>query len=325
MRVALFGFEMPTVAAIYRTYEKDRKDEERTYLGASIIGEECWRQLWYGFRWANEPEEFDGRKLRLFKTGHREEIRMIADLKRAGIQVWNRDPDNPSRQIGVVEIGGHFRGHMDGIGLGILEAPKTPHLLEFKTHNSKSFKKLKEKGVQESKPTHYAQMQVYMHLQRLTRALYLAHHKDTDELYAERIVYDPVFAERLMAKAHSIVTAQEPPAKMHEDPSSRAAFACGWCAAKKQCHERAWARRNCRTCLHATPELDGDGRWTCARHKIDLTPEDQKSGCANHLYIPALVPGDLVDSDPERGTVSYDIGGGEVFVDGGTENPREVA
>ncbi len=27
---------------------------------------------------------------------------------------------------------------------------------------------------------------------------------------------------------------------------------------------------NCRTCAHATPELDGKARWSCASHKRDL-------------------------------------------------------
>ena len=48
------------------------------------------------------------------------------------------------------------------MGLGIPEAPKTWHVLEFKTHNSKSFAKLEKEGVQKSNPMHYAQMQVYM-------------------------------------------------------------------------------------------------------------------------------------------------------------------
>lgn len=323
MRVALFGYPMPTVDAIYRAYEEAHDEHERTYLGASIIGEDCWRKLWYGFRWASEPEHFDGRMLRLFQTGHREEARMIDDLRRAGIEVWDRDPDDPLKQISVSDIAGHFRGHLDGIALGLPEAPKTAHLAEFKTHNTKSFTKLKKEGVRSAKPEHYAQMQIYMHKMGLTRALYLAHHKDDEELYAERIEYDPVFAERLIAKAHSIITAERPPQKLHENPESRAAFACDWCPAKAQCHERAWSRRNCRTCLHATPELDGDGRWSCARHRRDLTTEDQRSGCIHHLYIPDLVPGEQIDADPARGTVTYDISG-ETFVDGGAENPQEA-
>lgn len=318
----IIDLDSPTVQAIYKAYVDSNDDEERTYLGASVIGEECERKLWYGFRWAVEPEQFTGRMLRLFKTGHREEARMIDDLRRAGVEVWDVDPDT-GEQFGVSDVGGHFKGHADGVCLGIPEAPKTPHLFEAKTHNAKSFAKMKADGVRKSKPLHYAQMQVYMHLMSLTRALYLAHGKDDDELYAERIEYDPVFAARLIGKAHKIIAAPEPPQKLHENPESRMAFACGWCHALRACHHGGWARRNCRTCLYSTPTLDGDGDWLCERHGHFLTREDQQSGCAQHLYIPALVPGEQVDADEKSATVTYRLNGGSVWIDGQAENPKE--
>ena len=56
------------------------------------------------------------------------------------------------------------------VALGLLEAPKTWHVVEFKTHSAKSFRELAAKGVAEAKPQHWAQMQVYMHLTGITRA-----------------------------------------------------------------------------------------------------------------------------------------------------------
>jgi hypothetical protein len=305
-----------TIAAIYRAYEADREDEERHYLGASVIGQECERALWYGFRWCSEPEKFDGRQLRLFATGHREEARMIDDLRRAGLEVYDRDPTT-GKQIGVSAVGGHFRGHMDGVARGFIEAPKTWHLVESKTHNDKNFAKVRAKGVREAKPEHYAQMTIYMELEGLTRGFYYCHNKGDDELHAERVEADPVFAMRLLAKAEGIITALRPPAKLHEDPKKKIAFACGYCHQRPICHEGAWSRRNCRTCAHSTPMLDGDARWVCERHKRDLTIEDQRAGCAMHLYIPELVPHDEIESvDEERGTITYQLRDGSLWTDG---------
>ena len=76
-----------TVAAIYRIYE-DQPEEDRKYLGASTFGNECDRAMGYQFRLAHPPEEFDGRKLRLFQTGHREEARLIAELNEAGMHTY---------------------------------------------------------------------------------------------------------------------------------------------------------------------------------------------------------------------------------------------
>jgi hypothetical protein len=307
--------ESDTVQAIYTAYASAHDEDERTYLGASIIGEECWRKLWYGFRWATVPEQFDGRMLRLFQTGHREEARIIDDLRRSSVEVWETDPETGG-QFAVSEVGGHFKGHADGIAIGVKEAPKTPHLLEVKTHNAKSFKKLLAEGVRMTKPLHYAQMQTYMHLLSLTRALYVAHGKDDDALYAERVEYDSVYAAQIVAKAQSIITAARPPQKLHEDPTRKMAFGCVYCPALSVCHQGAWPRRNCRTCIEATPKLDGDGRWFCEHHKQDLTKEDQKQGCKAHRLIPELVNGEQVDCDPEKRTIVYAMNDGSTWVDG---------
>jgi len=78
----------------------------RTHLGASLIGDECKRKLWYVFRWVkhdkmekegNTPAENvanAGRLYRLFNRGHREEDRFIEWLEGIGVQVWADDLQN---------------------------------------------------------------------------------------------------------------------------------------------------------------------------------------------------------------------------------------
>lgn len=304
-----------TVDAIHAAYEA-RRDDERTYLGMSTFGTECDRALWYGFRWAAPPEQLDGRKLRLFATGHREEARMIDDLRLAGITVEDHDPET-GWQFALSALGGHVRGHMDGRAWGFLEAPVAVHVVETKTHNEKSFKALVKDGVEKSKPGHFAQMQLYMHFSGYERAFYLAHNKNTDELYSERVAYDPVAAARLVARAAAIVGAARPPQRLHPDPAAKVAFACGWCPAKGICHEREWARSNCRTCLHATPRTDGaGGEWHCARFDRLLSLEEQREGCPAHRFIPDLVPGEQVDANVAAETVTYRMADGSTWIDG---------
>ena len=124
----------------------------------------------------------------------------MRNLRRIGATVLEVDPET-GRQWRVEAHGGHFGGSLDGVALGLLEAPKTWHVLEFKTHSLKSFRELVAKGVAEAKPQHWAQMQIYMHLTGLTRAMYLAVCKDTDDLHVERVRADADAAERLLAKA----------------------------------------------------------------------------------------------------------------------------
>mgnify|MGYP001809815117 CR=1 FL=1 len=314
--------ESLTVDAVGRARVAAHEDRERTYLGASIIGDPCWRKLWYLFRWAYEPEKFDARMLRLFETGHIEEARIVADLRASGVSIWDLDPKT-GEQWAISDIGGHFCGHTDGVGKRIHEAPKEPHLLECKSHNDDSFRQLLKLCVEKAKPVHYAQMQIYMHYMRLSRALYYAVNKNDDAEYSERVPYDQICAARLISKARTIITVERPPQKLHSDPNAKMArIDCACCSVREGCHEGTWARRNCRTCLHSTPMLDGDARWHCERHDHDLTREDQEVGCSAHLYIPELVPGEQIDADPVAEWVDYVIADGVIWRDGAEATPN---
>lgn len=296
---------MPTVDAIYRAYEANADTEHRPHLGASLIGRECSRALYYTFHWC-ASEGHRGRMLRLFQRGQNEEAQFVADLRAAGVTVHDVDPAT-GQQFRFKDIGGHFGGSMDACAVGLLEAPKTWAVCEFKTHNAKSFAKLKNEGVEKAKPEHAAQMNLYAHWSGMTRMFYLAVNKDTDELYSERLHYDKAQAQSLIEKAHRIITVQEPPARISERPDW---WSCQWCSFKPQCHEGAIPLVNCRTCAHSTAELDGDGRWSCARFGVDLSTETQRQGkqCPAHVFNPSLMPWKAVDADEQAGWIEYENG-----------------
>jgi hypothetical protein len=295
-----------TADAIYKVYET-QPTQERAYLGASIMGTECDRALWYQFRLAYEPEKLEGRKLRLFQTGHREEERVVAELNEAGITVGDQ-------QKKFTAFGGHMQGHLDGVVSNVPEAPDVQHVLEVKTHNEKSFKSLLKDGVAKSKPGHVVQMQLYMHHMKIDHALYVAVNKNDDSIYVERVPYDAKQAEIILRRADRIIKAHAAPAKLYEDPKAKAAFACGWCPALKVCHESKFARRNCRTCISSTPV---EGGWRCELKDKSLTFAEQLAGCEDHVYLPSLVPGEQVDADVERRTIMYAMPDGSTWTDGG--------
>jgi hypothetical protein len=245
--------------------------------------------------------------LRLFETGMREEERLVRDLRRTGATVLDTDPET-GRQWQVTALGGHFGGAMDAVAIGLLEAPKSWHVVEFKTHNRKSFAALSREGVLSAKPQHAAQMQVYMHLAGITRAMYVAVCKDTDEIHIERLRGDPAAGQRLLAKAKRVIDAARPPAKISEDP---AWWQCRLCDHHDHCHGERPAERNCRTCLHSTP---ADGGWICERWKRTLSSSEQRRGCPFHLFVPDLVPGEPVDAGEDW--VAYRLADGSVWTDG---------
>tara|TARA_B100000780_G_scaffold58932_1_gene37590 strand:- start:5825 stop:6874 length:1050 start_codon:yes stop_codon:yes gene_type:complete len=288
-----------TVEAIYRHYETSHVESSRAHLGASMIGRECNRALWYGFRWATVPN-FPGRVLRLFKRGHDEESFFITDLIKSGAQVWSEDATT-GKQYGCSFHGGHFAGSSDGVAKGLLESPDEPHLLEFKTHNHKSFALLKKQGVRESKPEHYAQMQVYMHGLDLKHAMYMAVSKDTDELFTEFFDYNQDDALALVEKARNIIATDEPPPGI----STRAEFfKCKFCDHQDVCHRGELPQVNCRTCIHAQVDIH-QGGWNCVLNDKPISTDEQRLGCEKHLYNHHLVPHQMVDMDAPGNWVRY--------------------
>ena len=119
--------ELPAITsltreAIFSAYEADTRDGFRTHLGASLIGKECERALWYDFRWATKAK-FPGRVLRLFETGNREEDRLVGNLRRTGATVLELDPET-GRQFRVQAHGGHFGGSLDDCERALKLDPK---------------------------------------------------------------------------------------------------------------------------------------------------------------------------------------------------------
>ena len=263
----------PTVDLIYSTYTNS---PPRPHLGASQIGSQCERALWYSYHHCKLPA-FSGRMLRLFETGKREEERIIRELRRAGVYVC--DLGNDGNQIRFEMFGGRFAGSIDGMVVGIPEAPKTPHLLEIKTANDKSYKQMLKHGVEHSKPLHFAQMMVYMGAVGLKRALYIVVNKNTDEIYSERIEFHKPTYDLLINKAERIVTSDAPLERFES-------FECKWCEYQKICEWEEMPAINCRTCAH----------WgRCETEEV----------CERHIFNPHLIHSEAVDASEEAGWILY--------------------
>ncbi len=277
------------------------QESPRPYLGVSQIGHTCERWLWLSFRWAVQ-EEFDGRMLRLFARGHREEPELRRLLEQIGVVFSQKAQER-------VHIAPHVYGHIDDIAeSGVPEAEKTAHLVEYKTHSKKSFDALAKEGVKSSKLQHFVQMQLYMHGLKLTRALYVSVCKDDDRIYAERVRYDKACAEYYIDRAKRVVSAPRPPeGRRRHGPSW---YECKYCPAYEICYQSEPTKEvNCRTCSFSTPT--DDGKWLCERHDAPGIPVDfQRAGCDDHVLHEDLVPWEQMPTDHPHVAV-YKIGDGE--------------
>lgn len=253
--------------------------EHRTHLGASVIGEECPRMIWYAFRWV-KFQIFEGRMLRLFNRGHREEAVIIEMLRGIGMRVWEVDP-NTGKQFRIWGAQGHYGGSSDAVGqLPYPELIGLNLLLEFKTHHTGSFKHVKDKGVIVGKPKHYAQMCAYGVAFGFQYGMYVAVNKNDDNLHIEIVKLDPSFADDLVKRAEDIITSPIPPPKISLQPSF---FACNYCAFRGICHYNEPVEKNCRSCRYASPIQDA--QWRCNLHNATIPADYIPRGCDQHVSI----------------------------------------
>ena len=247
----------------------------RNHLGASIIGHDCQAYSWNTFRWLKR-EKFSGRMQRLFNRGHEEEARFIRWLKGARFTIHEIDPQT-NKQFRISGCKGHFGGSLDSVGYrddcGYL-------LVEFKTHNSKSFADLTKRKIILSKPKHYRQMCSYGKAYNLKHALYCAVEKDTDELHFEVVPLDYNQADDLFRKADGIIFRQNQPQKIAQVETYHE---CKYCNFKGICHKEEPPEVNCRSCINAFPVDNGE--WHCHKYNSIIPQDFISKACPSYTRI----------------------------------------
>lgn len=232
----------PTIEAIKRIARQhaiDNPQEPRTYLGASIIGNECLRKTWYMYNHA-EQEPFRAETLWNFEDGHRVEDIIAARLRLVpGIELWTHD--EYGKQYGFNDLDGKFKGHVDGVIRGLLQAPKTLHIWENKSCAEKKwneFQAAKAKFGEKNtlinwNKEYYAAAQCYMHYFQIDRHYLTIARAGARDIDSCRTEYDGTFAERMKHRAEDIVYAREAPKRISDKPDF---YLCRFCNHSKVCH-----------------------------------------------------------------------------------------
>lgn len=252
----------------------------RKHLGASQIGKPCWRQLFYIFRWCAK-EKFSGRMERLFNRGHREEARWLEWLRGIGWTVHELDPTT-GEQYRIIDCEGHAGGSMDGIATNEKLFPGIEFLAEFKTFGTKTYGTLIKDGVQQFKPEHWGQMCRYGHRKQIKYAIYCPINKNDDDIQGLEIVeLDWDLGASLAKKSEDIILMPAPPERISEEPSY---IDCRICFARGICHFNQPVEKNCRSCRHSFPKVNGE--WGCRFFQYNtIPPAFIPIGCENHIGI----------------------------------------
>jgi hypothetical protein len=201
------------------------EESARNYIGASVIGSECLRQIWYELH-ETIAEEVPTKTRRTWAIGKRLEGLVLDWLEEAGIKiarVWY------GLQSNIVKV---FKGHLDSVWFDKNGEAKA--IIEVKTAKDASFKVFVKKGVKLWNPQYYAQIQSYMGMSGIFNTYILVLNKDNSDISDELVSFDAKYYGSLENKALMISEAKTMPPKINGSPLW---YQCKMCKFRKICHQ----------------------------------------------------------------------------------------
>jgi hypothetical protein len=216
------------IESIYKNIEiDDAKQPHRGYIGASSIGDECELKLWMQYKKPELKKQKPATTIMAANDGHRSEDLVASLIRQSPYNIELTTHDSNGKQLGFSDLEGNYKGHWDGLILGIPQAPKTTHVWEHKAKNQKYYDaltKLKEKVPEKSvleewDYNYYCQGVTYMHYSGTTRHYTTVALAGTRGLQSIRTNENPKLAIHLRDKAQRIINYISPPVGISTNPS----------------------------------------------------------------------------------------------------------
>lgn len=229
----------PTLDAVNAALESEQKPYASKNIGFGLIGHECSRHIWYKIN-ETKGELFNAETLRIFRSGHEAEAKMAEDLRRVdGITLYTHDPERDNKQYKFDFLDGRLTGRLDGVIVGLKQAPN-PELWENKCTSDKKFDELlkiknkvgEKESLKEWNPVYFSQIQLGMLAADLDRCYMTVVTPGLRRMTSIRTELDKPYAESLVAKAKRIINAKEPPERIGGPDW----FQCRFCRFHGVCH-----------------------------------------------------------------------------------------
>jgi hypothetical protein len=223
----------PTIDAVNAALEAEQRPYTTKNIGFGEIGHDCSRYLYYKIN-SDEPELFSANTIRIFNAGHSAEARMAEELRKVkGITLWTHDPERENKQYKFDFLDGRLTGRLDGVIVGLLQAPKTPHVWEHKETNEKKFKELQKIGSIKGWDEKYnAQAHLGMFAAELDRHYLTCSTGGIRGVTSVRTELNKNYAQGLIDKAERIINAKTPPERI----GSEDFYICRMCRFHSKCH-----------------------------------------------------------------------------------------
>ncbi len=193
-----------------------------TKINSYDVGDDCSRRAWYKRRGVTggnrSPELF-----RYIETNRYYRKFVIDILEAIGVKIWDQ-----GKSIAFADHNASSK--IDGLALGVKEAPNNVHLLSIRPVKQKQYADIVNKGIPDKDNK---KIQIDMRLMGVNRCLYIAVNRNTDEMHIERVKLDIKFADAQISKAERIIQLKTPPARVGTDKPSW--WQCKACPISEEC------------------------------------------------------------------------------------------
>lgn len=220
--------------------DKRAKQERRTYVGASGIGDDCERRLQFEFAGAPREKEPEKLTLRKFDFGH-----MIEELARcwfqdAGFKLVQNNLRDGAR-FRFVQMDGDFSGEPDGVFISgpEIEGLRYPAMWEHKAVGAKTFREIKKDGLKKARPKYWSQIHTCMAYLNLEQTVFTVTNLDSGEQL--NLVYDlePEEAQRMTDRAVRIISSTRAGDLLPRPFAKPDHFSCRVCSFSARCWSMA--------------------------------------------------------------------------------------
>ena len=207
----------------------------RVYLGASIVGQECARQIQYD--WMVHAGAAGSRAPHLRPRSCASKSLILAQLVLAGFLFA------PREALEFMALDGYLAGHADGIvtsGPDLSDAHFAyPAIWECKALNAKNFRAVVRNGFTTTFPRYATQVALYQHfLERPNPALVTCVNADTCEVLHLALPFDAGRAELAIDHAQAIIDATRAGDLLPRFTGNPENFQCRICQHRRRCWKK---------------------------------------------------------------------------------------
>lgn len=218
--------ETGRLSSLIASSKKVSRETIGNYVGASNVGSDCLRQIWYQYHCPQKAinHKSNPSGLDVHATLKEATLKM---LQKSGIHLILPSVENHFLLFFDKDLP-YFKGHPSALW------DKEDAVIYIKVTNDSGFKKFKDGGLEKWNPKYYAQVQAYMGMSERPKSYVLCVNKDNSNIHDQTILFEPEYYSQLKMRALFVGETDKPPQRINQSPFY---ITCKSCKFRNECHK----------------------------------------------------------------------------------------